>query len=314
MKPGRGVRGTSFVLGAAFLWGISATSAQYLQGHGVGTILIVQTRVTFSCLVLLGACLLFRRDLLRVRLRDLGRFALLGVVGIAGANFTYYATMKQSTVATGILLQYLAPLAVVSYTVLAGEESLTVRKVLAALLSLAGCYLAVGGAGSAGLIVTPGALATGLLSMFCFAFLTVFSRHLLVRTPTWTVILYALCFASLFWLVVHPPDALLRERHDVTTWGALFLLAFASVLFPYLLYFGGLRRIPASQAIITGTAEPVVAIVSAAALLGEVLDTGRIIGAAIVLGAIIFLQTGEGKEMAGRTGRDVFRKREFHGS
>jgi DME family drug/metabolite transporter len=270
--------------------------------------------VTFSCLVLVGICLLFRRDLLRVQLRDLGRLAVLGIVGIAGANYTYYATMKQSTVATGILLQYLAPLAVVGYTVLVGEESLTVRKVLAALLSLGGCFLAVGGAGSAGLLVTPGALATGLLSMFCFAFLTVFSRHLLARTPTWTVILYALCFASFFWLVVHPPEVLLREHHDAATWGALFLLALASVLFPYLCYFAGLRRIPASRAIITSTAEPVVAIVSAAVLLGEVLDAGRIIGAAVVLGAIMVLQTGEGKGMDGRVERNSFGKREFHGS
>jgi drug/metabolite transporter (DMT)-like permease len=220
--------------------------------------------------------------------------------------------MKQSTVATGILLQYLAPLAVVSYTVLAGEESLTARKVLAAFLSLVGCFFAVGGA--AGLLVTPGAWVTGLLSMFCFAFLTVFSRHLLARTSTWTVILYALCAASLFWLVVHPPDALLRERHDATTWGALFLLALASVLFPYLLYFAGLRRITASQAIITGTAEPVVAIASAAALLGEVLDAGRIIGAAIVLGAIIILQTGAGKEVDGLMDRASVREHDFHGS
>jgi drug/metabolite transporter (DMT)-like permease len=314
VRAGREVGGTVFVLGAAMLWGISATAAQYLQSHGVSTILIVQMRVTLSCLLLLAACLLFRRDLFRVRLRDLGRLALLGIIGIAGANFTYYATMKQSTVATGILLQYIAPLAVVGYTVLAGEESLTARKVVAALLSLAGCFFAVGGAGAAGILITPGALATGLISMFCFAFLTVFSRHLLARLSTWTVILYALCFASLFWLVVHPPSALLMERHDGTTWGALVLLALASVLFPYLLYFTGLRRIPASRAIITGTAEPVVAIVSAAVLLGEALDAGRIFGALIVLAAIIILQTGEAREGAAEGRGESFREQEDHGA
>jgi drug/metabolite transporter (DMT)-like permease len=296
VKTGGGFLGTGFVLGAAFFWGISATAAQYLQHHGVSTMLIVQMRVTFSFLLLLGSVLLFGRELFRVRPRDLGRFALLGIIGIAGANYTYYATMRQSTVATGILLQYLAPLAVVGYTVLSGEESLTARKLLAAVLSLAGCFLAVGGA--SGLLVTPGALATGIVSMFCFAFLTVFSRHLLARMSPWTLILFALGFASLFWFLVHPPADLLAERIDAATWGALFLLALTSVLIPYLLYFAGLRRISASRAIITSTAEPVVAIVSAALVLGEGLDAGRIAGGAIVLGAIIFLQAGEGKQTA----------------
>lgn len=293
---GRSARGTWLVLGAAFFWGISATAAQYLQRHGVSTILIVQMRVTVSAVLLLGGCLLFGRSFLRVHVRDLGRLAVVGVVGVAGANFTYYATMNQSTVATGILLQYLAPLAVVGYTVVAGEESLTIRKVGAALLSLAGCFLAVGGAGPTAFLVTPGALVTGILSMFCFAFLTVYSRHLLGRIPRWTVIVYALCFASVFWLIVNPPAALLGERHDSATWGMLLLLALTSVLIPYLLYFSGLQRISASRAIITSTAEPVVAIVTAALVLGEVLDAGRILGAAIVLGAIVVLQSGGGQE------------------
>ncbi len=314
MSDGRAFRGAGLVLGAAFFWGISATAAQYLQRHGVSTILIVQTRATFSCVILLLGCFFFRREFLRVRLRDLGRFVLLGLIGIAGANFTYYATMNQSTVATGILLQYLAPLAVVGYTVVAGEEALTARKLLAALLSLAGCFLAVGGAGSGGLVVTPGALATGLLSMFCFAFLTVYSRHLLARIHRWTVIVYSLCAASLFWLAVNPPAALLMERYDAAAWGMLFLLALSSVLIPYLLYFSGLQRISASRAIITSTAEPVVAIVSAALLLGEVLDAGRILGAAVVLGAIIVLQAGGEKKRNGEVGPAPAEEREPHGS
>jgi drug/metabolite transporter (DMT)-like permease len=313
VKSLRAVSGTGFVLGAALFWGISATVAQGLQKHGVSTILIVQMRVTISCLLLLGGCILVRRDLLRIRWGDLARFALLGIIGIAGANYTYYATMRQSTVAAGILLQYLAPLAVVGYTVLAGEEALTARKVLAALLSLAGCFFAVGGLGPGRFSMTPGALATGLLSMFCFAFLTIFSRHLLARLSGTTVILFSLCFASLFWLVVHPPGVLLEEQHDASTWGMLILLALSSVLFPYLFYFAGLRRIPASRAIITSTAEPVVAILSAAILLGEGLDSVQIFGAVIVLVAIVFLQTGREQPGGGLVSRVGVEAEESHG-
>jgi drug/metabolite transporter (DMT)-like permease len=97
------------ILGAAIFWGSSATAAQFLQNQNVSTLLISQTRVSLSCILLLAVLATRRKDLLKVKPADLWRFLLLGVIGIAGANFTYYFTMKLSTVAIGILLQYLAP-------------------------------------------------------------------------------------------------------------------------------------------------------------------------------------------------------------
>jgi drug/metabolite transporter (DMT)-like permease len=284
------------VLGAAILWGSSATAAQFLQNQNVSTLLISQTRVSLSCILLLAALATRRKDLLKVIPADLWRFLLLGVIGIAGANFTYYFTMKLSTVATGILLQYLAPLAVVTYMVLSKEETLSLRKVGAAFLSLAGCFLAVGGAGPSALRIGAMALGTGILSMGCYAFLTLFSRHLLRRYPSWTVIFYSLAFASVFWMAVHPVSEIMQEPHSLPIWLALGALSISSVLLPYLLYFSGLRRISASRVILLSTSEPVVAIASAAIVLGEVLDAWKVLGAVLVLGAILVLQSGQEKD------------------
>lgn len=138
------LKGYVMIMGAALCWGGSATTAKSLLNQQVDTLLIVQFRVTFSCLLMLVFYLLFKPRILRVNTRDLWRFALLGIVGVAGSNFTYYFTIKESTVATGILMQYLSPLLVMGYAAVAKEEEFTLYKLSAAVVSLLGCSLAVG--------------------------------------------------------------------------------------------------------------------------------------------------------------------------
>lgn len=284
------LRGYLLILAAGLFWGISATVAKLLLAGRVDTILLVQTRVTFSA-VLMGAWYaLFVPRHLRVEPRDLWRFLLLGVLGIAGANVTYYHVIKESSVATAILLQYTAPFLVLGWAAVSGEERVTGPKVAAASLALAGCFLAVGGLSGEAAAIPAAALLVGLLSAVCFAFLNVFPRHLAARASVWSMTFYALVFASLFWLAVNPPWSPAVRAVDTGTWAVLLGFALISVLIPHTLYFTGLRFVPPSRAIVTSTFEPVVAIVSAALLAGELLAPVQVVGAVCVLSAIVLLQ------------------------
>ncbi|HTO93117.1 MAG TPA: DMT family transporter, partial [Bacteroidota bacterium] len=253
------------------------------------TLLLVQTRVTFSVVIMACILALVRPALLRIRARDLWRMALLGIVAIAGANYTYYVVIGEASVAVAILLQYTAPFFVMAYAAITREEEVTVAKLVAAGLAIAGCYFAVGGSVAASGL-PPGALAIGLLSAVCFSFLTIFTRHLLVRYSIWTVTFYGFAFASLFWLVVNPPWVIARQPPDTGTWVALVGLAVISVLLPYSLFFGGLRHVVSSRAIIISTLEPITAIVTAALIAGESFSLPQAFGAALVIGAIVLLQ------------------------
>jgi drug/metabolite transporter (DMT)-like permease len=283
------LRGYAMVASGAFLWGCAATVAKLLLARRVDTILLVQTRVTFSVILMVCVLALFRRDLLPVRVKDLWRMALLGVVGIAGANYTYYVVIREASVAIAILLQYTAPLFVMAYAAFTHEEELTAAKFVAAFLALAGCYCAVGGFEAASGL-PAGALAIGVLGAMCFAFMTVFTRHLLARYSIWTVMLYGFGFASLFWLLVNPPWRVVEESPSPATWLALAGLALLSVLLPYMLFFAGLRHVVSSRAIIISTLEPVTAIATAALVAGEKLSLLQGAGAGLVLGAILMLQ------------------------
>ncbi len=284
------LKGYLMVMGAAVCWGASATFAKHLLNQQFDTLLLVQTRAAFSCFVLLLVFGLTARHLLRVNPKDLWRFALLGVVGLAGANFTYYFAIKESSVATGITMQYTAPLFVMTYEVVMKEERFSAAKLVAAVMSLTGCFLAVTGFDLATMRITRLGLLSGIGSIITFSFMTIYMRHLLVRYRVWTVTFYYIAFASLFWLVVDPPWRLIPRVPDAGMWGDLFLLAMASVLVPNLLFTGGLRYLVPSRAVITSTLEPVVAIVTAAVFIGEAITPVQAAGAALVILAIIVLQ------------------------
>jgi len=283
------VRGYLMIAGAAFLWGISATAAKFLFNREVSTLLVVQTRVTFSALLMAAGFRLLRPSLLKVNPRDLWRLAVLGILGVAGANITYYLVIRETTVATAIIIQYTSPLLVLGYGVLSRDEGFSVVKLVAALLSLAGCALAVGAFEDATLALTPLALIAGIGSIVTFAFLTVYTRKVVARMPSWTAVLYALVFASLMWAVINPPWVIVREPHPPGLWLALVGFAIISVLIPHSLFAAGLRSVVPSRAIITSTLEPIVAIGSAAIVLGELLSPLQILGAVTVLAAIILL-------------------------
>lgn len=283
-------RGYVMILCAALFWGVSATGAKMLLNRQLDTVLLVQSRVTFSVLLLFAFYALFKRHVLRVDPKDLWQFALLGILGIAGANFCYYYTIKESTVATGILIQYTAPLLVMGYAAMTKEESVTGLKIFAAMISLLGCFLAVGAYDSSVLKITPLGVVTGIGSVLCFAFMNIFTRRVLGRYGVWTVTFYSIAFAALFWLVVNPPWSIVAQSPSGDTWLSLVALAVVSVLIPHTLYFGGLQYVVPSRAIITSTFEPIVAIVSSAIVLHEFLEFGQIIGALMVLGAILLLQ------------------------
>lgn len=284
------LRGYLFILGAALFWGISATIAKFLFTQQVDTLILVQMRMTLSCILLFFYFLIFKRRLLVVNAKDVYRFALLGIIGGAGSNFTYYFTIHQTNVATAILLQYLAPLLVLVYAAISKEEDLSPAKVAAGIISLGGCYLAVAGKDFALLSLNKLGLLTGLASAFCWGFTNVWLRHLLKRYNVWTCLVYSFIFASLFWIVINPPWKIVAAHYSSEMWGTFIIFAIISILIPHSFNFGGIRYLTASRSIITATSEPIVAIVSAFLILGETLVPLQILGAVLVIVAIAILQ------------------------
>lgn len=284
-------RGMLFVVLAVSLWGGSASLAKYLFLTRYDPLIITQTRSSLSFLLLAAYFLFVDRTVFRVPLRELHKFASIGIVGIAITNFTYYFTVKESTVATAILVQNVAPVLVMIYAVaVSREEELNGVKVLSLLLALCGCFFAVSGGSLSDVRLTGWSLLTAPASMLTYAFMLIASKQVLRRHGVWTTLVGGLGFAALFWLVVNPPWAVASKGYGIGDWGVFLGFAVASILLPYIFFAKGLKILEATTVGIITTLEPVIAIIVAWFALGESINAVQICGAAGVVGSVLLLQ------------------------
>ena len=281
-----------FVILAVSLWGGSAAVAKYLFLTRYDPLIITQTRSSLSFLLLASYFGLVDRSVFHIRFRELYKFALIGIVGIAVTNFTYYFTVKESTVATAILVQNTAPVLVMIYAVaISKEEELTGIKVISLALALSGCFLAVSGGSWRDIKLAGWAVVSAPVSTLTYAFMLLASKRLLRNYGVWTMLVTALGFATLFWLCVNPPWVVFSKGYGLSDWGIFLGFAIASVLLPYICFASGLKLLEATTAGIITTLEPVVAITVAWLALGEAINSVQIGGAIAVIASVLLLQT-----------------------
>ncbi len=245
MKAGpHPLRGYFYIGSAALLWGISATLGRAaFTGHllpggaSFGTpfggslgkidpLILSQSRATLSLAVLLPVLVVRRgASVLRVPARDLLRFFLLGILGVAASNYLYYLAIQRTNVATAIILQYTAPVWVLLYMVARGAQPPSLRRSAAVGLAVVGCALAVGLVGSGGFRMDVVGVTAALLAAFSFAFYNVGGHSVLARYDRWKVLLWVLVATSTFWIFVNPPWKIVAAHYGREQWG--FMLVFS---------------------------------------------------------------------------------------
>jgi drug/metabolite transporter (DMT)-like permease len=285
------VRGYLFLFVAVLFWGGSASLAKYLLTTRFDTLIITQTRSSLSFLIFAAYFLVRDRSVFRVDRQDIMKLLLLGVIGVSLTNYAYYFTVRESTVATAILIQYTAPVLVMMYAVaVSKEEMLTGAKLLALVFSLAGCFLAVSGGSFSEIRLSGWALVSGIGSALCYSYMLLGSKHLLRKYSVWTMLTYAFGFSALFWLLVNPPWAIVERGYGVEDWGIFWVFAVLSILIPHSFFSMSLKLLEASRVGIASTMEPVVAIVVAYLALGESITGMQMVGGVAVVLAVLMLQ------------------------
>ena len=280
-----------FVVLAVSLWGGSASLAKFLFQTRYDPLIITQTRSSLSFVLLAAYFLVVDRSVFRIRAGELYKFALVGVIGIALTNFTYYFTVRESTVATAILVQNVAPVVVMIYAVaVSKEEELTGIKLISLVLALCGCFFAVSGGSLSDVRLSGWSLLTAPVSMLTYAFMLIFSKRILRQYRVWTLLVGGLGFAAVFWLIVNPPWAIAAKGYGFADWGIFLGFAVASILLPYIFFAKGLKILDATTTGILTTLEPVIAIMVAWFTLGESINAVQVAGAAGVVGSVLLLQ------------------------
>jgi len=279
--------GRWMLAGATFFWGTSATLARMMfRDLKVPALTVVELRLLIACAILGPWLAIASPRSLRVKREDWGYFLILGLIGVATVQGSYYYSISVLGVGLSILLQYVAPSLIVLYEVASGRH-VHATTLLAVGGALIGTALLVGQALSSGIHAQPWQWAIGFSSAVWFAFYIVYSKRGLERYAPETVLFYTFLIAGLTWAFVTPPIRILQAGYGARTWALFLAMGIFSTLVPFRLFYAGLSRMRPTEAGIVATLEPVIASASAALVLNEGLRPLQWLGAALVLTAAV---------------------------
>ena len=286
--------GYFYVALSSLLFAISGTASKFLFNDGVTPYQLVQIRTVLASAVLLAWLAFVNPASLRISVRSLPRFVLLGSV-LAATMFTYFYAISKIQVAAAILLQYQSPVLVAAYALVFSRERHSTATLVAIMGSGLGCYLAVGAYTLDLLSLNKAGIIGGLSAAAFLACYTVLSESALRSYKPWTVLFYASLFSAATCNILLPPFEGLTRSYNATQWFWILFISIAGTAVSLGLYNKGLRLIRSTHASVTATLQPISAAVIAFLFLGEIMLPWQLVGVGLVVASIIVLQIGQEK-------------------
>ena len=290
------------VISAAIL-STTAIFIRYLtETYAIQALVLAFWRDVFVVLTLLPVLALLNSGLLRVPRRQLGFLVAFGfVLSIFNALWTLSVALNGAAVATVLVYSSAAFTALLGRWLL--NERLDGAKLVAIVVSLAGCVLVSGAYRPEIWQVNLAGILTGLFSGLSYAAYSLLGRSASQRgLNPWTSLLYTFGFAALFLLGYNllpggmlpgsaaRPSDFFALGEAVSGWGILFLLAAGPTVAGFGLYNVSLSYLPSSVANLIVTLEPAFTTIYAYFLLGERLTAVEIAGSLLILGGVVFLR------------------------
>jgi drug/metabolite transporter (DMT)-like permease len=153
-----------------------------------------------------------------------------------------------------------------------------------------GCYLTVGGYRMQVLSMNHAGIVAGIAAAVSFGWYSLQSEYGMRTYAPWTVLIYALLFASIIWNILHPPLEAFSGSYSAVSWCWIFFIAVFGTILPFGFFNKGIHLITATHASITATAEPITAAIISYLFLNETMQPLQMAGAVMVICAIILLQ------------------------
>jgi drug/metabolite transporter (DMT)-like permease len=294
--------GYAMAAGAATLWAINGVVSKVILASGLSSLRLTEVRTTGALVGLVLVLCLTAPARLRVRRRELPFLAVFGVCALAFVQWFYFLAIHRLDIGVALLIQYLAPLLVALWARYVGHEQVRHRIWAALILALTGLSLMVDL--WHGFSLDTFGVVASLLAAGAYALYILQAEHAVGRRDPVSLICWGFLFATIFWAILAPwwsfpfgrvgdSVSLLGNLDGVhlPVWTLMTWMVLLGTIVPFALLVSALRHIPATRAGIVAMLEPVVATAVAWVWLAESLRAAQLVGAAIVLAAILLAQT-----------------------
>lgn len=283
------LRGKGFIMasGGALLWGVSGTVAQHLfqQVHISATWLVTLRLMGSGVIFLLLSThqegskvwkLWLDKDFIRQML-------IFGLLGMLGVQYTYFASIEAGNAAIATLLQYLAPLFILLYTVAWKKTRLLPLDFIGAVLAVVGTFLLLTGGDTSQLTVSLKGLIWGILSGVSLAFYTLYSGPLLKKYSIQVIMGWGMLVGGAGMNLVQPIWDVPSIEWSPPVIGSILFVVLLGTLTAFYLYISSLRYIAPHEASLLSCTEPISAIISSVIWLSVPFNLFQALGAGLIV-------------------------------
>jgi len=255
----------------------------YADGMDIFTVLFLRFGISASFMTVI---LLLRKESFP-RGQMLAQLVGMGALGYVGQSFLYMTAIKFASSGLVALLLYLYPMFVFILSVIVLHEKTSLDKFVALTLALSGIALTVDPAGGQ-LIGALMAIAAALIYSVYIIVGTHVMKHVSAVQSSTVIFASAGVVYGLLTVFngVHLPAS-------NTGWFAMLGIIVISTIIPVVTFLAGLERIGPTNAAMLSTLEPVVTVLLAAWLFGEILLPIVMLGGGLILVAVILLTRSE---------------------
>ncbi|MBP5394893.1 MAG: DMT family transporter [Candidatus Methanomethylophilaceae archaeon] len=290
---------------SAIMFGSLGIPIRYFQQDcGLPPLDSVVIRMSVSATGLLIIIMLFARDQLKVRLKDVPLLALFGGFKLL-SDLTLFNAQNNITLCLATLLQMTAPYFVMIFSMFLFKEKLTLKKMIAMAVGSVGCVLVTGILFGEVDANTEGVISAILSGLF-FGMFFIGNRVAVDRDiRPGTTLFYTTVFADLIALpfINHADvlDAVIDQKGAVM---ALSLGILMTLIPYYLITWSSLHLEPAISSMIS-TLEVGAAAVVGYVVFRDVLTVSHVIGIVLVLSSIIVVNAKIRTEYIKRYGKYI---------
>ncbi|MGE8077495.1 DMT family transporter [Peribacillus loiseleuriae] len=280
------------ILGATF-WGIGGTVAQRLfQEDSITVEWLVSIRLLIAgSLLLVLSFIKDRKQVLKIWSDKNARIQIVifGLLGMLAVQYTYMASIKLGNAAVATLLQYLAPVFIILYLVLAKVSKLKARDLFAVVLALSGTFLLLTNGSLAGLSVPVSSVIWGTLSGISLAFYTLYAGVLLKKWGSLNVIGWAMIIGGIGMSIIQPPWSNDSSKWSLETYFYIGFVIFFGTMIAFWFYIESLKYLKPQETTLLGSLEPLAAIITSVLWLHIPFGGYQFWGASLILFMVLYL-------------------------
>jgi drug/metabolite transporter (DMT)-like permease len=242
-------------------------------------------RLTIASLILL--LFLWRKEgRLSLPMADLGKVAVLGVIGNTFYQFLFINGIHRTTASNTSLVMTMTPIFIALLSAVFIRERIHWAGWLGIMMAFLGLYLVVFDR-TARISLSDRNLQGDLLILFgnlFWAVYTVFSKPLLVRMSPLKLTSLSLAIGTLFYLPLTVRDITVFPWRTLSglSWAALLFSAVFAIAVSYVIWYSSVKRVGNTKTGIFGNITPVFSVFFAYLFLGERIGFLQIAGALII--------------------------------